>query len=308
MNFLRFFPVDSWTYGAEHEYGDWDTRLGLPEGFYNDRREAKCMNSNGIASSPAYLYGGEVNTPATKSPEGPGQAVANFLAMHPNATVNYRSCMHGHVLIPGLLQNLPALKQLNRYQRRYGPQILATIEPYRACWPSARDYPDPEELKGAVYRWKHRLVSHQTILDRATVDGMSRASTVRDFFLFAKPRGGWQFFKRSAVNLHRMFPETSKDHTTPTIEFRHFPGSLDPEVVAEAARWCRDYLILALSDADPSEKLAQYKKRGLLPMPFPRYDHALELRFKQTCAKDGRTVAQLRSAIHAVFGDLAPGR
>jgi hypothetical protein len=22
MNFLRFFPVDSWTYGAEHEYGD----------------------------------------------------------------------------------------------------------------------------------------------------------------------------------------------------------------------------------------------------------------------------------------------
>jgi hypothetical protein len=49
--------------------------------------------------------------------------------MHPNATVNYRSCMHAHVLIPGLPQSLPALKQLNRYRRRYGPQILATIEP-----------------------------------------------------------------------------------------------------------------------------------------------------------------------------------
>jgi hypothetical protein len=104
-----------------------------------------------------------------------------------------------------------------------------------------------------------------------------------------------------------MFPETSKDHTTPTIEFRHFPASLDLEVVAEAARWCRDYLILALSDTDPSEKLAQYKKRGLLPMPFPRYDRALELRFKQTCARDGRTAAQLRFAIPALLVDLVPG-
>jgi hypothetical protein len=47
------FDPANWTYGAEHEYGDWDRRRGLPEGgwyeipgfpnrFYSDPREAEC--------------------------------------------------------------------------------------------------------------------------------------------------------------------------------------------------------------------------------------------------------------------------
>jgi hypothetical protein len=300
-DFLSLFPPERWTYGAEHEFGDWDTRLGLPEGFYSDRREKKCANGNGIAASPAYPFGGEVNTPPTPSPEEQGEALIEFLLMHPAASVNYRSAMHGHVRVPGLIGNLPALKRLNAYASRYGQEILDTIEPYRLNPPTREQYSEPVELKGALRRWKHRQVSQGTILSPALVRRMAEARSAEEFFRTAKPPGGWQFFRRPAVNLFRIFPETARDHTTGTIEFRHFPGTRDPEIAAEAMCWCRDYLILALSDTPPGPKLAEYRSRGLLPMPFPRYEHDKELIFRRTCAKDGRSLADIRAEIERLF-------
>jgi hypothetical protein len=296
----------TWTYGAEHEYGDWDRRRGLPEGkwyeipgfpnrFYSDPREAKCMNSNGIASSPVYPYGGEVNTPYTRTPEGQGAMVTIFRSMHPEATVNYRSALHAHVRVPGLKADLPALKRLAAYQSGHGRDILEVIEPYESVMPD-RDL-HPEAFRRWYHRANYRTGSHRKLLDEAIVLRLLSVETVPDFIETVRPPGGWQFFRRPAVNLFRMFPETAKDHVSETIEFRHFPGSLDPEVVAEALRWCRDYLLLAFSGADPAGKLAEYRRRGLLPMPFPPYSHDLEKIFQETCSKDKLSLPALREKV-----------
>jgi hypothetical protein len=55
--------MKGWTYGAEHELGDWDQRKGLPYRHKMDVRDVTCMNSDGIAADPKgklWPYGGEI--------------------------------------------------------------------------------------------------------------------------------------------------------------------------------------------------------------------------------------------------------
>ena len=74
--------MTGWTFGAEHELGDWDQRNGLPTGFKMDTRDITVMNSNGIAADPkgrSYSFGGEINTPPTDTIEGQGAALEELL-------------------------------------------------------------------------------------------------------------------------------------------------------------------------------------------------------------------------------------
>jgi hypothetical protein len=191
--------------------------------------------------------------------------VTIFRSMHPGATVNYRSALHAHVRVPGLKEDLPALKRLARYQLAYGRDILEVIEPYEGVMPDKTR--EPEAFRRWYHRANYRTGSHRKLLDEAIVWDLLEANTVAEFVQAVRPPGGWQFFRRPAVNLFRMFSETAKDHISETIEFRHFPGSLEPEVISEALRWCRDYLLLAFSGTDPVGKLKISLSRSLSALP-----------------------------------------
>lgn len=294
MNFLD--ELDSrWTYGCEMQFGDWDTRRGLPEGFRIDRREHGNMNSNGIAADPSgksYPYGGEVLSPPSDTPAGQGEKLALFLDLHPNAALNHRSSLHVHLGVPGLRQHLPALQQVNRYNRTHLPRILDRIEPMPR--PQARLWESGEEFAGRVRRWRKRVTSHHTITTEARVKIMDEAKILEDFFEASVSRNGkgfpnWHFLCRPAVNLIRLYKIGKGDF--PTVEFRHFPGTLAPEVLTEAVSWCRDYLAFALADKDPRLLLGGYLDRGLLPMLTPEYSYERELNFRLT-AHDGRLSRQ----------------
>jgi hypothetical protein len=309
MNFLEELDPVNWTYGCEMQFGDWDTRR-LDPAFGIDRREHGNMNSNGIAADPlgrSYPYGGEVLTPPGYSPASQGEKLALFLDLHSNPApaLNHRSSLHVHVGVPGLKDNLPALKQVNRYGRSYLPAILELIEPMPR--PHLKPGETQEEFLGRARRWRKRVTSHHTITTEARVKIMEEAKTVPEFFEAAVSRNGkgvpnWHFLCRPAVNLIRLYKIGKRDF--PTVEFRHFPGTLDPEILTEAVSWCRDYLVLALSDKDPFPLLGNYLTRGLLPMPTPEYSHALEIHFRRTVHDGTLSRKEIEENIAEILGSL----
>jgi hypothetical protein len=305
MNFLDELDPATWTYGAEMQFGDWDTRL-LPPGFGIDRKEFGNMNSNGIASDPlgrSYPYGGEVLTPWSYTPEEQGGLLQLFLVMHPDAALNHRSSLHVHIGVPGLKDHLPALKAVNRYNRTWLPHILDRIEPMPR--PKIERIEERgEEFAGRLRRWRKRRVSHHSITTEARVRVMEQAQTIPEFFescVSRNKRGvpNWHFLCRPAVNLIRLYKIGKGDH--PTIEFRHFPGTLDPAVLTEAVAWCRDYLCFALADLNPMLLLGGYLVRGLLPMPTPEYSHARELNFRRTCHDGTLSRAEIEANIRDIL-------
>jgi hypothetical protein len=280
-----------WSYGAEHELSDWDTRKGLPQNIdhldlvdpINLRGSTQdddytMVNSNGICVDPKSRvcpYGGEVQTPPTWSIQGQVDYLALFLKLHPNAQINYRSNLHIHIRVPGLKDDLEALKKITRFNYTWLRErlLLNTVEPI----PKPQT---PEERK----RYNRRKRSHHTTLSKQRVEYQLKAKTLQEFFEREVPRTSdgkphWIAQPRAAVNLRQLLQ-------TDTIEFRHWPGTLADEELRSAFLWCKCYLRLALGLTlrkglnDPLE-LWDVMRHNKFPQ-FQPYIHWMEQRYERT--------------------------
>jgi len=82
----------------------------------------------------------------------------------------------------------------------------------------------------------------------------------------------WHFQPRAAVNLRQL-------RETDTIEFRHFPGTLDIAELTISFEWCAHYLECALVGHNPINTWV-----GWNGFPkFPKYVHWMECRYRATC-------------------------
>lgn len=287
----------TWSYGAELELSDWDTRLGLPQNL-DDLHLFDCkmrgsissedytqVNSNGIAVDPKrriYEFGGEVQTPPTWTIVGQIKYLNLFLAMHPNATINYRSNLHLHIRVPGLKDDLSALKQITRFNHEWlrKRKILDMIEPIPE--PSPFDYKQAA-LEGAKKRYRRRKRSHHTTLAPNRIEAQLAATTLQEFFEAEVPKKGgkpfWTAQPRCAVNIRQLLQ-------TDTIEFRHWPGTLDGEELKSCFLWCDGYLKMALGimNCSPYELWRELRNRKF-PKFLP-YIHWMEERHQRTCTEE----------------------
>lgn len=290
--------TSDWTYGAEHEWADHDIRTELPKGYGRDTHDITIVNSNGIANDPKgrlYKFGGEINTPPTHAIEGQVACLTELKKLLPAATINYRSNLHIHIRVPGLGQDLELLKRVQRHIHANMPKALARIEPLPR--PTGDEYPDAEELEGARRRWRRRRVSHQTLLTPKRLAGQLEATSVEEFYNLEPPQNkvGKPLFHlqpRLCVNLRQ-------HRETDTVEFRHFPGTLDEVKLSTCLQWCYIYLRHALQDI-PIDGLLKtpYFATSMFPA-FPRYNHWQETRYRQT-VHDG-TVSKMDIAINIDF-------
>lgn len=281
---------EGWTYGAEHELADWSRDVPLPEGWGIDKDDVTIVNSDGTAADPKGILtniGGELNTPPTDSIEGQVQMLRLLKERWPEAKVNYRSNLHLHIRVPGLSTSLTALKRVADYihSQLYDKSCLNTIEPIPV--PTRGEYPVEEEYQGALRRMKRRRVSHHTVLPVGRTNKMLTADSITEFFQAEVPRTKagnipmWHAQPRAAVNVRQLLE-------TDTIEFRHFPGTLDEDELRTAFEWCRKFLSEALqprhNQRDWRALLAPLQG---LPWPkFPPYIHWMEVRFRAT-VRDG---------------------
>ena len=273
------------TVGCEFEWSDISLDVELPKGYGRDIKDYTIVNSNGIANDPSgklYRFGGEINTPPTETAGGQAECLQELLTIMPNAKINYRSNLHVHVRWPGLKNDLEALKRVQRYIHETMPRVFPIVEPIPQ--PTLLDYPGKtDEYRGAVRRYKRRKVSHHTLLHPTRLERQLAAFTIEEFFklevpqsqgVTAKSRPMWHMQPRLCVNLRQLLQ-------TDTVEFRHFPGTLDPVKLRACIDWCVCYLTAAIENVNIEEILYQIDK-DCFPK-FPEYCHWQESRYRATC-------------------------
>lgn len=281
--------IDSWTYGCEHEFADWDREWKLPKGFGIDRNDVTIVNSNGIAadcSRAFHKYGGEINTPPSSTPEEQCthlEVLSNF-----NVAVNYRSNLHIHIRVPGLRDDLNALKMIRQYgfaNDLYVHNLLRQITHPKKEAICDRDlqYQSGVWLKAHRKRTQRCGQSHYRILSLDRINRQLRTRTVDDFFAAEVPckSGGtplWHLGTRPSVNLRQL-------RDTDTVEFRWFYGTLNSSELLAAIYLCRTYLHEALnSKKGPSAIGFKNRLHGILPTRKPFYMWQ-EIGYRATCVK-----------------------
>lgn len=273
-----------WTYGAELELADLDRAKPLPLGCGWDVRDFSMVNSDGIAVDPKgklHDRGGEINTAPNKTV---AEQVAQFrmiMKWYPEAAVNYRSNLHIHVRVPGLSEDLHALKRLQKLTHRYLPEVLKVLEPIPR--PNIFAYPTEALMAGALKRFHRRRVSHQTFLTPQRLMQQQHTNTVQAFLEAEVPRSKagavmWHAQPRCCVNIRQL-------RETDTIEFRHFPGTLSAQEFEAALVWCRDYLrgMLGKREYRPMAQYQRMIREGYKFPLFQPYDHRMEQRYLLTC-------------------------
>ena len=88
----------------------------------------------------------------------------------------------------------------------------------------------------------------------------------------------WHAQPRLCVNLRQL-------KETDTVEFRHFPGTLDEGELHCCLEWCADFMRMALANdgASMPAMLLYYQERQSAFPSFPPYIHWMEERYRQTC-------------------------
>jgi len=286
----------SWTFGVEHEFADIDRSIILPQGCQHNKKDYTIVNSNGIANDPTdrlYKFGGEVNTRPTSKILEQVKILEEILVACPEIAVNYRSNLHIHVRVPGLCNDLILLKALQTYIHTHMPIILPIIEPIPA--PQHNLYRDPRSYAGAMRRFRRRKVSHHTLLSKKRLDKQLATKSCKEFFMAEVPHREngtpcWHLQPRCCVNIRQL-------NETNTIEFRHWPGTLDGSELFNCIEWCRRFLQFALA-SNPVEQLLAWMRPLHFPT-FPEYNHDLEVKYRATChdgsLKDDEIVTNIKA-------------
>lgn len=279
--------MENWTYGAEHELGDWDTKKGLPEGFLR-ANDWTLVNSNTIAVQPNpkdYPLGGEINTPPTETIQEQLDCLNTFLKLHPDTVVNHRSNLHIHIRVPGLKNNLKSLKKIQVTIHGDFRELVKRLEPI------------PKGLTEAERkREKRRRVSHQTFLTSQRLKKQLSAETVEDFFRLEVPQTKktgepmWHAQPRVCVNLRQLLQ-------TDTIEFRHFPGTLDLRELESCFKWCRDFLICSLRGYSILSLFGNNEWR--IPR-FPKFIEGVEIGYQATASHNGLKKYEIQKNIELI--------
>lgn len=261
-----------WTFGVELEWPDVDTRTPLPDGWAWSVLDFSIVNSNGTANDPRrklVRYGGELNSPPYTTPHDMAAATAELWSLL-RPGINYRSNLHIHIRVPGLLEDLAALLRLTSFTRLHLPRMIDTLDPLAGLLTGVTD---PAAREGAVKRLKHSKRSRHYFIPEARHQRRLAAPTVMDALYAEYPRHAdgspvWHIGIREAVNVQSL-----RKHNT--VEFRCFAAPTGWRQVLTAAVFARTWLLHAFNEVAPPP----------VPIGLPRqlpYDHRLETGWRHT--------------------------
>jgi len=270
------------TVGLELEWADVDTRTPIsPElGAWN-HNDYTIVNSDGHANDPRctrWFFGGEINTAPTTTAHDQAGIVGELAALL-QPIINYRCNTHVHVKPDiDLTRDVNTLLRVAKFFRAAEPFVYKNLEPIPV--PERRDYESEEAFAGAKKRYRRRGVSHHYRLPEARWEELVAATDPLQVYdahapLMGNGRRGWHIAPRPGMNLRSLWKHG-------TIEFRHFPGTADPEEVESCAQWCLSFVDIAL-DGGSVEEL--YRSRTWKVPAFRPYVHTLELGYLATTYK-----------------------
>lgn len=290
------------TFGAEYELGDVDRTLELPEGALWNFKDHSIANSTGIANdekAKLYTLGGEINTVPTSSIQEQLAIWERIANSQKRIHINHRTNLHLHIHVPGLREDLAALKRLMTYVQTYQDRVYELVEPIEA--PDRNMYRSQASYQGALARYKRRLISHQNRLKPKQVEACMAAQTPEEFINGHAPKDKngkplWALAVRGGINLSQL-------RETNTIEFRHFTPTLNVAELESCFEWVYAFTKAALETGESVDEI--YAKRQWKFPPFAPYNHDVDVIFRWTdLEKHPRHIVRSRLARMAEYFDI----
>lgn len=272
------YDPKTFTWGFEMEVGDVDRRLPLPEHLGKwEFSETDVVNLNppyrGIACDPLGIeppFGGEINVKPTRTWQEQVERIFEILDFYKshgnNPTSNCISHNHIHVYVPGLKEDVSALKRLVKYIRDNQHVVVDRIHGFRL-------HPDMSLTKTAKTYLK--LDCGRLMPDYMCNNIINLTTDFEHFIkLHAAGKDGVSMGRpfRYAINTYCM------KHTG-TIEFRCFRNSYDRRELEDSFKFVEKFIDAALNDGpDVMEILLE----GDYKFPELKYDHEIYTSWEKT--------------------------
>ena len=241
----------TFTYGYEIEWGDIPRSFEVPEHLGTwEHAETDILNLHGEfalrAVDPLGIdppFGGEINTKPTATWPEQVERILQIRDMFVDAgfepTASLVNHGHLHVCVPGLTEDVAALKRLVRY---IGDNQLLTAE---ACY----QYYDDPDMKGAVKGAKTYL-KHDggRQMPAYMVENICNLATDFDSFIRLHAAG------KDGISMGRPFRYAINTYClkhTGTIEFRCFRSTTKREEIESQFEFATAFIDAALNDGPP---------------------------------------------------------
>jgi hypothetical protein len=272
------YDPKSFTWGFEMEVGDADRRLPLPEHLGKwEFSETDVVNLNppyrGIACDPLGIeppFGGEINVRPTKTWKEQVDRIFEILDFYRsngnNPTSNCISHNHIHVFVPGLKEDVDALKRLIAYIRDNQHVVVDRVHAFRL-------HPDMSSTKTAKSYLK--LDCGRLMPDYMSANIINLTTDFEHFIkLHAAGKDGKSMGRpfRYAINTYCM------KHTG-TIEFRCFRNSLDRRELEDSFKFVEKFMDAALNDGPDVQQILL---EGDYKFPELKYDHEIYTSWEKT--------------------------
>jgi protein-tyrosine-phosphatase len=169
-------------------------------------------------------------------------------------------------------------------------QIIEELEPIPK--PTKEECVYDKTFVGAMRRFKRRKRSHHMFLPEYRWKNQIETNTLSDFFAKEAPfnKNGkpmWHAQARVCINLRQLLQ-------TDTIEFRHFPATINSKEFEDSLIWCDNFVRAVLEHKSIIETWAKIKNQLIFPK-FAPYRHDLDVIYRRTCwdgTVDKSTIAE----------------
>jgi hypothetical protein len=272
------YDRNTFTYGFEIEWGDIDRNMPIPEelgaweycetDIINLREPYRGLGSDPKGVNPP--VGGEINMKPTKTME---QQVDNIMKIHDmfveHGTPPTAGCVnhgHLHIHVPGLTEDIDALKRLSLYLRDNQHMTIDRCYQFRIM-------PNMEMTKTAKTYLKRdggRIMPDWLATNLGTIpvdfeDWIRVHCCGKDAKTQSRP------FR---YGIHTYALKNSK-----TIEFRCFRSSVDRQEIMDSFRFAADWIDAALNNGPDVQEL--FLQNDYKFPPF-EYDHEMYLGWEKT--------------------------
>lgn len=272
------YDPKTFTWGFEMEVGDVDRRLLLPEHLGKwEFSETDVVNQHepykGVASDPLGLeppFGGEINVRPTKTWKEQVERIFEILDFYKsNGNQPTASCIshnHVHVFVPGLKDDVPALKRLIKYIRDNQHIVVDRIHAFRL-------HPDMSSTKTAKTYLK---LDCGRLMPDYMCNNLINLTTDFEHFIKLHAAG------KDGVSMGRPFRYAINTYCmkhTGTIEFRCFRNSYDRRELEDSFRFVEAFIDAGLNDGTDVQEILM---NGDYKFPELHYDHELYKSWEKT--------------------------
>lgn len=261
------FDKSKFTYGMEIEWGDVPRSFSIPEhlgsweyserDIINLRDPYKYVCADPLGETPP--FGGEINTKPTKTWQ---EQVDRYFELykifddigHP-PTVGVTAHTHIHCRIPGLRDDIQALKKLTKYIKE---NQAAAIEHVYGFF-------EHNQMKGAKGAKMYLKFDGGRPMPDYMSDNIINLATDFDHFIKLHAAG------KDAVSMGRPFRFAINMYALKhidTVEFRLFRGTLDRTELESCFRFVEDFLDAALNDGPTVNELISNNNYKFPPMQW----------------------------------------